>query len=338
MPPSNNMGAEITAPVAPEENQVLIDWLSWTLKVVDPLEAIALSGLDSMDFVKSSGGGLGYKSSMRAGNVVVYYDGNDGMGCHISMTGQGCRQYEASKGTRHCWYQLLVHLKDVKANFTRLDLAIDNVDGALDLDKLWEVIEKKSVRTKFKSGQLIKGFSLNRGEESKEGETIYLGSKTSRFRIRFYHKAAQLKIDGHWVRCELQCMAERAIEAVNHMLRGVEPGHLAVCALNNYFTPINEDDSNISRCTIQSWWSAWITTTDKLKLSTSKAIKLVDEVMDHIKRQYSASFAMCRKFLGVASFHSFVGDLVDTGKEKLTKKHELIMASSRLCTESDLPF
>lgn len=336
MPPSNNMGAEVTAPVAPEENQILIDWLSWSLKVTDPLEAISLSGLDSMVFVKSDSGGMGYKSSMRSGNVKVYFDGNENMGCHVSMTGQGCRQYEAYKGTKHCWPQLLVQLMDARATFTRIDIAIDNVDGALDLDKLETCINEKLIRTRFKGGYFYKAFTLLQDDETPQGETIYLGSKTSRFKVRFYDKAAQLGINSHWVRCELQCMAERSIEAVKHILSGAEIGQLAVSALNNYFTPINNDDSNRSRCTTQSWWSLWITTTSKIKLTIQKAIKLVNEVMDHIKKQYSASFAMCRKFLGAVDFHEFVHDLVDTGKEKLTKKHDLIMACSRL--ETELPF
>nr|WP_246545571.1 replication initiation factor domain-containing protein [Pelotalea chapellei] len=333
------MGAEFTAPVAPKENQILIDWFAWTLKVDDPREAILLSGLDSMDFQKSSGGGMGYKSTLRSGNVVVYYDGNDGMGCHVSLTGQGCRQYEAYKGTKHCWYQLMVQLMKVKANFTRLDLAIDNVDGALRLDRLLEAIETKSVRSKFKKGQRINGFSLGDESEVADGETIYLGSKASRFKIRFYDKAAQMNIPNqHWVRCELQCMAERAIEAVKHLLRGVDVGHLAFSIINNYFTPINKDDSNISRCSTQAWWSAWLATTDILKLSTSKMLKLVDESMEHLKRQYSATIAMCRKYLGVARFRSFMDDLLETGKEKLTKKHALIIKTSRLAYASSLPF
>ena len=331
--PSNNMGAEITAP---SENQVLIDWLSWTLKTLDPDDAIKQSGLSCLSFSDSKGGGMGYKSSKRAGNIVVFYDGAENMGCHISMSGQGCRQYEAAKKTSHCWYQLLTTLSSINANISRLDIALDNVDGQLDLDRLQYAISKKEIRSIFKGGHKYEKFSF--GEENENGLTIYIGSPTSRLKFRFYDKAAQYHIENqHWVRCELQLMAERAQEAVKHLLKSVEPGQLAVSVLNNYFTVINLDDSNKSRCSTKCWWTAWLTTTDKLRLTTMKAIKTVIEVMDHIKRQYGASFAMCKKFLGVVDFHEYVHEVIDYGKERMNKKHQMIIEISKLELEP-LPF
>lgn len=331
------MGAEITTALIPEKNQVLIDWLSWTLKTKDPREAIELSGLSCMDFSESSGGGMGYKSSLRSGNIVVFYDGNENMGCHISMSGKGCRAYEAMKDTAHCWYQLLVRLQNENANFTRLDLAIDNVDGGLCLDKLETAIREKHTRTKCRKSRKIEELALT-GEEQNLGKTIYLGSPQSRLKIRFYDKAAEQQLNGHWVRCELQCMSERAQEAVKHLLNRVEVGTLAASALNNYFAVINLDDSNKTRCSLQDWWAAWILSTEKLKLSTMKAIKYVPEVMEHIKRQYSASLALCKRYLGVVRFHEYIHDLINTGLEKQTKKHEMILQCSKLELTTDLPF
>ena len=335
LPPFNNMGAlSPSAPVAPVENQVLIDWLSWTLKVNDPDEAIKLSGLSALPFSDSKGGGMGYKSSKRSGNIVVFFDGTENMGCHISITGQGCRQYEAFKKVSHCWYQLLHQLTACNAKITRIDIALDNVDGALDLDLLQSAIDKREIRSKFHGGYKHEKFSF--GDEIEKGRTIYIGSPASRLKFRFYDKAAQLKLDSHWVRAELQLMAERAQEAVKYLLKSVDPGHLAVSVLNNYFTPVNLDDSNRSRCTTQSWWSAWLTTTEKLRLTTMKAIRLVDDVMIHLDKQYSASLAMCKKFLGVTAFHEFIHTLVTNGKDRLTAKHQMIIECSRLTTE--LPF
>ena len=140
------MGAEITAPVAPGENQVLIDWLSWTLKTLDPDKAIEDSGLKMVPFTDIKGGCMGYKKTKRSGNITVYYDGSDNMGCHIVMSGQGCRQYETYKKTKHCWYQLLLLLTANGASITRMDIAVDNVDGNLDLDLLQQAIDKKEIR------------------------------------------------------------------------------------------------------------------------------------------------------------------------------------------------
>lgn len=334
LPPSNNMGAHFTpAPVAPSENQVLIDWFSFTLKETDPHEAIKKAGLTGFDFSESKGGGMGYKSSLRAGNIVVFYDGNVDMGCHISMTGQGCRQFESVFKKSNRWICFFLLLIQSNATFKRLDIAVDNVDGALDLDRLQEAIDAKKIRSKFKGGHRIQNFTFSPEDNTPQGQTIYAGSPSSRVKIRFYDKAAQMNISTHWTRAELQCRDERAVEAIKILLKGVEAGHLASSVLNNYFQVINLDDSNRTRCTVQDWWQAWIQSTEKIRLTTMKAIKVVAEVVAHIQKQYSASFAMIKKFMGVIDFHEFIHDLVDLGKDRMKKRHDMIIACSRLVTE-----
>ena len=245
------MGAETLTVSVPRQNCSLIDWLAFTFKdVTDPDVALERAGFDSLDFVPSSVGGLGYKLSKRSGNIVVYYDGNVDMGCHISMTGQGCRQFEAvgkNSDKSNQWYLFLHLLCSVGASFSRLDIAIDNVDGALNLSYLKNHIDNKQVRTRFKSGQHIKGFSFL-ADSPKSGETIYLGSKQSRFKVRFYDKAAERGISGvHWVRCELQCMKERADTMIEHLLKAhCDFGAVAAAALNNYFVPIESNSTDIN--------------------------------------------------------------------------------------------
>ena len=56
---------------------------------------------------------------------------------------------------------------------------------------------------------------------------------------------------------------------------GESIGTLATGIINTYFAIINDDDSNKSRCSLQSWWSEWLQSTEKIRLSTEQAIKLV---------------------------------------------------------------
>lgn len=334
-PPSNNMGAENICSLAPVSNRVLIDWFAFTVPVSDPLEAIEKSGLKSMEFIEGHGS-MGYKKSLRCGNVVVFFDGAENMGCHVSLTGQGCRQYEAYVAKSNCWYDLMHRVEAIGAHATRIDYAIDNVDGALDLDKLKDAVDSKDVRSRFRGGQEVKNFTFSREDTDDQGRTIYMGAKTSRIKIRFYDKAAQMKLDTHWVRCEIQCMAERAQESIKHLLKNVEIGELAVAILNNYFAPINSESINKSQCTMQSWWESWLITTEKIRLSVAKAIKEVDEVMDFLKRQYSPTFAMVKKYLGVARFSDFMSEMIDNGKERMGTRHEMMLACSNLPTEPAL--
>lgn len=367
--PINNMGAQFTEPSSskmgclltkevkkplmkvekPLKNEALVDWFAFTLPhVLNPQEAVKMSGLKCFDFQQCEFGGMGYKKSLRAGNVVVFYDGADNMGVHISMTGQGCRQYESIKATKNCWEQLFLHLHNLNyitpetVKFKRFDVAIDNVDGQLDLDRLEASIRANDVRSLFKGGKLIEKLAFT-DEKKNHGKTIYIGSDTSRLKARFYDKAAQLQLEGHWVRAEIQFMAERAEQAIIAYIKRITLGEIVTRTLNQYFTLIDRTDSNISRCPVKPWWSAWLGTTQKLKLTTRKADKYVSEIVDHIKKQFAPSFAMMRQFYGVIDFYEIIRDLVDSGKDRMSKKHAQIIAMSSLELEiddfcTDLPF
>jgi len=66
----------------------------------------------------------------------IYYDGREEMGCHVEMSGQGCRQYEANF-TDSPWKDLFGVVLSEGGKFSRLDLAIDNVDGVLSLELVY---------------------------------------------------------------------------------------------------------------------------------------------------------------------------------------------------------
>ncbi len=337
MPPSNNMGAQVTsAPVAPEKNQVLIDWLTFSVKENDPDKVLQLVGLDDLPFGASGSGGMGYKSSRRAGNIAIYFDGNVDMGCCVVISGKGCREFEQYRRKDHCWYSYLHHLRSVKVQFTRIDIALDNIDGTLDLSAIRDSLDNCEYRSRFKTWSEHVSGKLNRQSAQKLGRTIYLGSPQSRLKVRFYDKAAQLGIESTWNRAELQLMAERATEAIEYMLKGVELGDLAASVLNQYFQPVNLDDVNISRCSVKSWWEKWLETLSKLRLAVKPSEKYIPHVCSYLKRQYSATFAMLREYYNKSDFNQFIQDLVFEGKDKLTLKHKLIIQRSRFSCE--VPF
>lgn len=347
-PPVNDKGALLTAPVTPKENRVLIDFCAFTVKVSDPVEALKASGFDPGLFSESSGGGMGYKKSMRYDGIVCFYDGNEDMGCHISMTGHGCRVYEnlhSSIGLQ-CWNYLFRDVLSIGGSFSRLDIAIDNVDGRLSLARINHAVKTKSIRSRYKRSRCITDESLSRAPGQIESQTRYFGSMDSRCFIRFYNKAAEqeLKHDlasgslGRWVRCELVLRDDRASVAVDQIVSGMPIGQLVVAAVNNYLAVIKVTESNISRCPLRRWWARWLGTTEKLKLTTQKAIKTIVQVKDHIMRQYSASFAMIKKGVGVARFHDFVTELVDIGRDKMTKRHEKVLLESGVKLAVNLPF
>ena len=324
-PPITNRGAEITIP---PENRSLLDWVAFTLKVDDPLEVLAVAGLSPSLFTDCQYGFSGYRKSLRFGNISVYYLGREGMGCHLEMSGQGCRQFE-SQFTENPWPVLLQSVLAAGGNFTRLDLAIDNVDGALSLGKVYDALQDhdNQVRSRFGEWRRILKGSFDKGEKV-TGETIYLGSSKSHVMFRLYNKAQESGIIGEWIRFELQLREKRAQEVARIFNSAGTVGSLAAGIINNYFSIINNDDSNVSRCTLQPWWSAWLESTEKISLNTEKALKFVSDTMEFIKRQYAPSLAMINKHLGEVPFKEFVREVLEDGGERMGAKHEQILAAS----------
>lgn len=347
MPPSSNTGAENISALVPVENRVLIDWLSWTVPVCDVDEAINMCGLSFLDWSDTGRGGMGYRSSKRAGHILAFYDGAPNMGVHLVMSGQGCREFEArlvnEKNRSVLWYRLLHGLQSIGANVKRIDLAIDTVDGSLPLDLVEASIRDGRNQSRFRRSHQYE--ELPMGNEVKPlGKTLYLGSPTSRIKVRFYDKLAESGIVAapgqSWVRAEIQAMAERAAEAVSQICKGVEVGRLATGVLNNYFRPINSESVNKSQCSTQEWWSAWIASSEKIRLSTAKAVRYVTDVMDHLKHTYGATLATIKKFLGVAAFSDFMHDCLTDGVSRMRRRHDEMIEITNLSLESHpyMPF
>ncbi|SKA13284.1 phage replication initiation protein [Trichlorobacter thiogenes] len=325
-PPLTNRGAEYSIP---PENRSLLDWCAFTFKQIeDPAKVSELIGIDPALMTDCTFGFSGYRNSLKYGNVSIYYNGREGMGCHVEMSGQGCRQYEALF-IDSPWKALFETVLANSGKFTRLDLAIDNVDGALNMDRIMAAIldHDSQIRTLFGEARRIQKVSFKTGQAI-IGDTIYLGSAKSRLMIRIYNKALELGLDGIYLRVEIQLRDERAQEAAKLFVTDIDVGSLAVGIINNYFAIINDDDSNKSRCSLQSWWADWLQSAEKIKLSTEQAIKLVSDTMEFIRKQYAPSLAMINKHLGRSDFNSFVQEVLTDGSERMTAKHERILAAS----------
>lgn len=346
-PPFNNMGVLITDAldskvlkkvVLPLENRIIIDWLRITyLDIIDPTLAIERLGLNPDLFVIRPQGGNGYKSAVAFGGITVLYEGTQQMGVHVNISGEGCRLYE-SQFIENPWLNLLSECLKYKVNIPRIDIAHDNVDGSLLLDRLRADIDAHNVRTRFKRGKVTQDITYHDEDLAPLGQTINLNkSRQSLIFPRFYDKAAQYGLAGHWVRAEIELKNERAKEAVKHLIAGMPIGELFFSILNNCFSIINRDDSNKSRCSIKSWWLNWLQTTQKLSLSVAKKLKKIADVVSWLSKSVAPSLAMIREHYSPEEALSIMKGLFYTGKSRLNKRHQQILFNSSEFS-TNLPF
>jgi phage replication initiation protein len=330
-PPSSNTGAPHTAPV---KNRCIIDWLGFTVPFQNIDDVFDLLGISSDHFSTNGRGGMGYKCAHRYGKITVYSDGTPEMGCHVEMTGTGCREYELDGLD---WRELFTRISIKNGHLTRLDIAIDVVDGSLPLQKIESHIKRDALRMFFRAYSIHKSHRYTSDGPVSSGYTRYLGSKTSRTLFRIYDKAVEQKIENvDWVRFEIQLRDERANVAAEHIVRRDDLGAIATAIINHQISFIDLTDSNKSRCPLSPWWSNFLQTTEKLKLTKTKLVRLLDHVREHLIKQYAPTIAMLREGLGGTGFKDFMHNLITAGMERMTIKHyEIIHRSQVYC---DVPF
>ena len=205
------------------ENSYLIDWLSFTCKLGNPLEVIELVGLGSLDFSETERGRYGYDLGYTVDGLInVFYSAKrSDMGVHVEMTGQGVRKYETLMELQGAtWAQVFEHLRSF-ATFSRIDLALDEYEGLVGFDDIIEKIEQGEHVGRCRSFKVISGRD-SYGKHT--GTTIYMGSNKSDIMLRVYEKNFERQQKGYeveapiWNRWELVLKHEKANDFVTRYL------------------------------------------------------------------------------------------------------------------------
>ena len=171
---------------------------------------------DEGDWSSHESGHMGYRKCHRMGGVAVYYDhAEEGRGICIDVSGRGCRELEQRSATGILrslgWHGLLKYLTTTTGvHLTRLDVAIDDKSGLVDLEEVRRCVDGGLIVSRFKSAYVIEKKSLATGKGF--GVTVNFGSRVSDLMVRMYNKAAEQKQEsaGPWVRVELEAKDENA--------------------------------------------------------------------------------------------------------------------------------
>ena len=322
--------------------EVLIDWLTFSVKREDPSEVIReYLGLDPALFQDTGYSLLGYNKVLRFSDICVCYEPRENkhfqnMGVCVSMSGNGCRTFETmsklgakdKQGTQSVAFPGLFRplTADETANVSRIDIACDDREGYLDM---YEIIDR--TRSNKINSRLLRrtiNFSLN--GKDKAGATVYIGASSSDFRVRIYDKALEQGADGHWIRVELVMRKENANAFVEEMAHSENVGKLAAQVMNDKFSFIERDDSNITRCTVCEWWQNFVDELDKVRLVSRDVIQHgVERIRNWIENQVGPSLYVLMKTMGIMDIYSIAASAAG----RISPQQEaLIMDYRSLCS------
>ncbi|MFH0374266.1 replication initiation factor domain-containing protein [Streptococcus sp. A22] len=255
------------------ENSYLIDWLSFTVKVGSPLEAIEQVGLGKVDFVESESGRYGYERAYTMGGIInVFYSENrSDMGVHIEMTGQGVRIFEGMMEAEGLtWFDVFSHLQGF-VSFSRIDLALDEFEGLVSFDDIIGKIERGEHVGRCRAFKVIAGRD---SDGNHTGTTIYMGSNKSDVMLRVYEKKYERQQKGYevdaeiWNRWELVLKHEKANSFVAQLLgNGYNFGEIFKGVLSDLIRFVEpSNDSNKRRWAVSPWWSEFLESVEPIKL------------------------------------------------------------------------
>jgi DNA relaxase NicK len=218
-----------------------IDWLTFTKKLSlldDELESVEKmknyilpNSSNIIESWKLERGRFGYTKMWTLEGIEIMFEGNNSI-C-VNMTGKGCRTFEI---IHNSFDGLILEIVRNKYKVTRLDLAVDDKEKALDIKRIFNMSEIPIVNGELNNKCKCWGeFRTVNRIMGTQGTTIYYGSNESEKRIKIYDKAMEQKLTNqHWIRVELTLRNNSAFMALDLMNTGIPAGKVFAGAVRKY--------------------------------------------------------------------------------------------------------
>lgn len=318
------------------ELDVCIDYLGVTFKTHDYEELIeSIIQIRYTNFYVGDTPHYGYSQVLLRGDIQVLlspyqderaedYDPEHDKGTMIEMKGAGCRYLERFlRSQKRSWYDFLNACIGHGGKFTRVDLAVNDRFGVLNVAELIGKCERGEYSSRFH------GFRDNRttrGEHS--GSTLYLGSPTSEVHFCIYDKAfeqhqknPELAIADAPIktRFEVRLRRERATAAVADLIQNQSPETTVFGIINHYLRFLTPSHKARQDWALDPKWAAFTGRyREKLRLSTDPKPLSFEDTFKWLTKQVSPALKMI-KLIDEYTGSEYLNAILNAGK--LTGKH-----------------
>ena len=285
-----------------------------------------------------------YTEHYYLGDVFVYTSQDEEKGTLLELKGKGCRQFESyllAQG--RSWYDFLMDALIEGGVMKRLDLAINDRAGILDIPDLTAKCNREECVSLFRSfksyasGELVKH---NEQDKAGMGHTLYIGSLKSEVYFCCYEKNyeqyAKLGIPIEEApiknRFEIRLKDERAYYAVRELLTHYDAEQTAFSIINHYIRFVDrEPEKRKTDWKLNDRW-AWFIGKDRppVKLTTDPEPYTLERTLGWISRQVAPTLKMLKK-IDAGNSTSYLKEIEDNAK--LTEKHLQIIKQQTADTE-----
>ena len=286
-------------------------------------------------------GHYSYTEHYYIGDIFVYTSPDEEKGVLLELKGKGCRQFESYLlAQERSWYDFMLDCMTAGGVMKRLDLAINDRAGILDIPKLKE---------KYKAGECVSYFRMQKDYSGTEkcgsdlpkntGETLYLGSTSSELYMCAYQKNYEQYVkNGTEIedteiknRFEIRMKNERAYYAVVDLLTYRDAERTAFSIINHYVRFVDrEDDKPKSQWITNDDW-AWFVGENRepIRLTTKPEPYTLQKALHWLQRQVAPTIKMVQA-LDRENRTTILKDMIEQAELKDKHKHLLQLEKSTI--------
>ena len=277
------------------------------------------------------------------GDVFVLTSPDKEKGTLLELKGKGCRQMESYLLAQHrSWYDFLMDALVEGGVMKRLDLAINDMAGILDIPELTEKCNREECISVFRSFKSYRSGELVRSNEQDRygmGNTLYIGSLKSEVYFCIYEKNYEQYVKiGTEVedteiknRFEIRMKNERAYYAVVDLLTYRDAERTAFSIINHYVRFVDrEDDKPKSQWKMNEDW-AWFVGDNRepIRLTTKPEPYTLQKALHWLQRQVAPTIKMIQA-LDRENHTTILKDMIEQAELKDKHKHLLQLEKSTI--------
>ena len=277
-----------------------------------------------------------YTEHYYLGDIFVFTSADEETGVLLELKGKGCRQFESYLvAQERSWYDFLMDTLLEGGVMKRLDLAINDRAGILDIPELTEKCNREECISVFRSFKSYASGELIRKQEQDKagmGHTLYIGSLKSEVYFCCYEKNyeqyAKLGIPVSEAliknRFEIRLKNERAYYAVRDLLTHYDAERTAFSIINRYLRFVDiEEDKRREDWKLNDRWAWFIGKgREPLKLTTQPEPYTLSRTLNWIARQVAPTLKMLKR-IDAGNNTEYLKNIEQHAK--LTEKHEQII-------------
>lgn len=297
----------------------------------------------NMDYmVHEDFGYYSYPEHYRFGDIMVMASSDLKKGVLLELKGKGCRQYENFLLAQHRnWYDFFKDCLEVKGVFKRLDLAINDKVGILDIPELARKCKQEECISVFRSFKNYRSGELVHHDEKPEmGNTLYIGSLKSEVYFCIYEKAYEQYVKNNVPledaivknRFEIRLKNDRATHAINDLLAHKNAEKTAFEIINRYIRFADKDETKRrSHWETNENWEWFIgKNRGELRLTTEPEPYSFERTLNWLRHQVAPTLKVA-SILDVLNDTEVIQAMIRDAH--LTEKHEKLIEQQNLSVD-----